>query len=461
MTRVNFRVRPRLPRAPRAGLNAQMRPLLAAVLALAVLAPAAGAWTRPRTVAAYNEIESVRMFHGPGDVGAIAWERGGDAWGFAALRRGARPGPALRTRRLADVMPGGGGRWLWLGVDSFTALDGECGCRIPTTWAMSAAGSTHPGAAHTVGDAEPYLDIAPKIAADVEGNALIAWVQEGRPHRYQLLVALRKAGGRFGKPRAVLTGDLTNVELAMGEGGRFVIGVAGFPRKPPGTELATDRLDVLRGDVKHGVTHRDLLDRSVDFLALDASVAGDGSVALAWWSDLASNPDGSGNLFAATGTADGALTVDTLATTQTSVADHQRPAVLAEPGGRAVAMWVDLDAEPSAVMLTESDAGGHLTRSRELATCGETGDLARRADGRVLAAWASCAGDGDVLAQSRTARGHWGRVRTIHRGEDRNVAASFEPVSGRPVVAWVNYDFDRPHGPDALMVAAGAPRPLR
>ena len=49
-----------------------MRPLLAALLALAVLAPSAGAWTRPRTVAVYNEIESVRMFHGPGDVGALA-----------------------------------------------------------------------------------------------------------------------------------------------------------------------------------------------------------------------------------------------------------------------------------------------------------------------------------------------------------------------------------------------------
>jgi hypothetical protein len=63
-----------------------------------------------------------------------------------------------------------------------------------------------------------------------------------------------------------------------------------------------------------------------------------------------------------------------------------------------------------------------------------------------------------VRAESRATRGSWGRVRTIHGGDDRNVAASFEPVSGRPVLAWVNDDFDRPHGPDALMVAAGDPR---
>jgi hypothetical protein len=438
-----------------------MRPLLAALLALAVLAPNAHAWTRPRTVAVYNEIYSVRMFHGSNDVGALAWERGGDAWGFAPLRRGARPGPALRTRQLADVGPAGGGRWLWLGLDSFSGLSDECGCRIPASWSLSPAGSVHPGAPTPLGDTEPYLDIAPKLAADRQGNALIAWVQEGRQNHYRLMLALRKAGGRFGKPRAVLTGDLTNVEVAMGEGGRFVIGVAGFPRKPPGVELPSDRLDVLRGDVAHGVRHRDLIDRSVDFLALDASVAGDGSVALAWWSDLGANADGSGNLFAVAGRADGPLTVDALATTQTTVADHQRPAALAEPGGRAAVMWLDLYAEPSPVMLTESDGSGHLARSRALDSCGETGDLARRTDGRVIAAWASCAGKGEVRAQSRTARGHWGRVRTIHRGEDRDVVASFEPGSGRPVLAWVDYDFHRRHGPDALMVAAGDPRRIR
>jgi len=112
-------------------------------------------------------------------------------------------------------------------------------------------------------------------------------------------------------------------------------------------------------------------------------------------------------------------------------------------------------------MLSESDGSGHLARWRALDSCGETGDLARRSDGRVIAAWASCAGEGEVRAQSRTARGHWGRVRTIHRGEDREVVASFEPGSGRPVVAWVDYDFHRRHGPDALMVAAGDPRRIR
>src|SRR6188472_638692 len=111
-----------------------MRLLLAALLAIVLIAPEAQAWTRPRTVAAYNEIESVRMFHGPGDVGAIAWERFGDAWGFAELGRGARPGPALRSRQLADVVPGGAGRWLWLGLDSFSSLDSQCACRVPTSW---------------------------------------------------------------------------------------------------------------------------------------------------------------------------------------------------------------------------------------------------------------------------------------------------------------------------------------
>jgi len=39
--------------------------------------------------------------------------------------------------------------------------------------------------------------------------------------------------------------------------------------------------------------------------------------------------------------------------------------------------------------------------------------------------------------------------------------ASFEPGSRRAVVAWVDYDYSRPHGPDALMVAAGDPPPIR
>jgi hypothetical protein len=435
-----------------------MRPFLVALLALAVLAPQAHAWTPPRTVAAYNEIENVRMFHGPGDVGALAWERQGDAWGFAALRRGARPGPALRSRRLAGVVPGGAGRWLWLGLDSFAKLD-QCACRVPTSWATSRAGSLRPGAAHPLGTALNELDFAPAIAADRDGDALIAWVQDGRRGHDRVLLALRKAGGAFGKPRSVLTGDLTNVEVAMGEGGRFVIGAVGFPRKAPGAELAADRLDVLRGDVVAGVMHRDLLDLGVDFLAVDASVADDGSVALAWWTDAAGDVDGTGHLYAATATAAGPLTVDSLATTHPTADEHERPAVLAEPGARAVAMWRDEFAEPDPVMLTESDGSGHLARTRPLSSCGETGDLARRADGRVLAAWTTCAGEGDVRAQSRSARGAWGRVRTIHRGEDRNVAASFEPGSGRPVVAWVSYDYDRPHGPDALMVSAGDPRP--
>jgi hypothetical protein len=438
-----------------------MRPLLAALLALAFFAPQADAWTRPRTVAAYNEIESVRMFHGPGDVGGLAWERNGDAWSFAALRRGARPGPALRSRQLADVAPGGAGRWLWLGLDSFSSLDSQCACRVPTSWATSPAGSLRPGAAHPLATALNELDFAPAIAADRDGDALIAWVQDGRRGHDRVLVALRKAGGAFGKPRSVLTGDLTNVEIAMGEGGRFVIGAVGFPRKPPGADLAFDRLDVLRGDVAAGVTHSDLLDLGADFLALDASVADDGSVALAWWTDAVGDTDGTGHLYAATGTAAGPLTVDSLATTNTTVDEHERPAVIAEPGARAMAMWRDDFADPSPVMLAQSDGTGHLGRSRRLASCGETGDFARRADGRLLAAWTSCAGRGAVRAQSRGRRGTWGRVRTVHRGEDRNVAASFEPDSGRPVVAWVNYAYHRPHGPDALMVAAGDPRPRR
>ena len=152
------------------------RALLAALLGLAVLAPAAGAWTRPRTVAAYNEIESVRMFHGPGDVGAISWNRFGDAWGFAALRRGARPGPALRSRQLAGVVPGGAGRWLWLGLDSYRSAESGCGCGIPTSWATSAAGSLRAGPRQRLAAAAPELDIAPAIAADPQGDALIAWV---------------------------------------------------------------------------------------------------------------------------------------------------------------------------------------------------------------------------------------------------------------------------------------------
>ena len=49
----------------------------------------------------------------------------------------------------------------------------------------------------------------------------------------------------------------------------------------------------------------------------------------------------------------------------------------------------------------------------------------------------------------------------IHGAEAGNVRASFEPGSGRPVLAWVDYDFHRRHGPDALMVAAGDPRRIR
>src|SRR5262249_399354 len=153
----------------------------------------------------------------------------------------------------------------------------------------------------------------------------------------------------------------------------------------------------------------------------------------------------------------GPLTLASLARTKTTVDEHARPAVIAEPGGRAVTMWSDEDLQPSPVMLSESGRS-----SRMLAPCGDVGDIARRADGRLIAAWSACAGAGGVVrAQSRSALGAWGRVRTIHHGEDRNVAASFEPGSGRPVVAWVNYDFDRRHGPDALMVAAGTPRPRR
>jgi hypothetical protein len=430
-----------------------MRPLLAALVALAVLAPPAGAWTRPRTVAAFDEIESVRMFHGPGDVGAISWDHTGEKWGFAALRRGARPGPARSSRRLASVVPGGAGRWLWLDLHSHRSAESGCGCAIPTSWATSAAGSLHAGPLHRVAAVETELDIPPAIAADREGDALIAWVEAGRRGHDHVLVALRKAGGSFGTPRSVLAGDVSSVEVAIGDHGRFVIGAVGLPRKFPGAELESSRLDVLRGDVTRGVTHRDLLDLGADFLATDASVAPDGSIALAWWTDLGGDPDDTGNLYEATGTAAGPLTVASLATTQATVDDQARPVVLAEPGGRAVAMWHDTALDSPPVMLAETSGGP--ARIRQLAACGEAGDLARRDDGRVLAAWTSC--EGVVRAQSRAPRGRWGRVRALDRGENRNLAASFEPDSGRPVVAWVNSDFDRRAGEDALMVAAGDP----
>jgi hypothetical protein len=431
-----------------------MRPLLVALLSLAVLAPSAGAWTRPRDVARNDEIESVRMFYGPGDVGSIAWEHTGTEWGFATLR-GGHPGRPMRSRRLAQIAPGGGGRWLWLDLHSFDDLDSGsgCGCPIPTSWASGAAGSLRAGPLHRIASVETELDFPPVIAADGAGDALVAWVEAGRRGHDNVMVALRKAGGSFGKPRSVLTGDLTNAEIAMGGHGRFVIGVVGLPRKFPGADIVSNRLDVLRGDVSHGVTHRDLLDVGADFLAIDASVASDGSVGLAWWSDPFGSANGDGTIYQAAGTASGPLTVASLGTTHTLVSDDARPIGLAEPGGRAVTMWHDQQLDSPPVMLAESGKP-----ARELDACGETGDLARRADGRVVAAWTSCGGDdGEVRVQSRAPLGRWGRVHTLDRGDLRNVTAAFQPRSGRPVVAWVNNDARG----DALRLSLGDPPPIR
>jgi len=431
-----------------------MRPLLIALLSLAVLAPSAGAWTRPRDVARNDEIESVRMFYGPGDVGSIAWEHTGTEWGFASLR-GARPGRPVRSRKLAQIAPAGRGRWLWLDLHSFNDVDAGCGCAIPASWATSAAGSLRAGPLHRLASVETELDIPPKLAADPDGDALVAWVQAGRRGHDRVMVALRKAGGSFGKPRSVLTGDVTNAEIAIGDHGRFVIGVIGLARKFPGAELESDRLDVLRGDVSRGVTHRDLLDLGADFLATDASVAADGSVALAWWTDLAGDPNADGTLYQAAGTASGRLTVTSLATTHALVDDNARPAVLAEPGARAVTMWHDQQLDSPPVMVAET--GGGPARVRQLDACGETGDLARRADGRIVAGWTSCAGDGEVRVQSRAPKGRWGRAHTLDRGDVRNVTTAFEPGSRRPVVAWVN-NGDRG---DTLRLSVGDPPPIR
>ncbi|MEA2295314.1 MAG: hypothetical protein QOE86_2953 [Solirubrobacteraceae bacterium] len=62
----------------------------------------------------------------------------------------------------------------------------------------------------------------PTLAADARGDLAFAWFENRGVHDDRVYVATRPAGGRFGSPRLIATGQLRNLTVAVGRRGQLL-----------------------------------------------------------------------------------------------------------------------------------------------------------------------------------------------------------------------------------------------
>ena len=271
-----------------------------------------------------------------------------------------------------------------------------------------------------------------KLAVNAWGEAIAAWTESGG-----IFATWRPAGGTFTRPARVFrgrNGQYPDLAVAIGADGRAIVVDAG--------KVVLARVHTRRGGFGRVMT----VGSGDESVSVAAAVSNGGRTIVAWgsqdggeqadepWIVRAARLSRGGRRFSATQTLDPGAVIEN---------PEGAIALAFTPGGKATVAWSAIGAGGTfPVMAAAAPTGGRFAQPQVLAPSGAVGSVAVRADGAAVVAWSRLEGSqrpvqvfGSVRPAGATTFGAPEPIGGLETGFFPPIAA-FDPVSGRPTVAW-------------------------
>lgn len=293
------------------------------------------------------------------------------------------------------------------------------------------------GAPRTVRTALRIRDA--RLAVNALGDAALAWWEDRGVRTDRVYVALRPAGGRFGKPIRLATGRIRGVGAAIGAGGDVLVawdarGVV-RTRFKPRRGRAFRRTDTIRS-------------RPAFNARLRPAVAPNGRAVIAWSAQFTSEGGDSGPVFfEAAVRASGARRFRRAQTLEQQGRAQVPRGIdqVVDSAGNHVIAWSGSDGPNKRVRVARMDGDGRFHAEPDVSPAGvngEVADLAAGPRGRLLVVWDDWDGESShqVFAAFGALPGQpFGPPEAVSPlQEARAGAAAFDPQTGEPTVVWSN-----------------------
>jgi hypothetical protein len=289
------------------------------------------------------------------------------------------------------------------------------------------------------------------IAANYAGVVAVAWTEATTGVNGRVRLAIRRPGGRFGKPLTVATGAVGRPTAGTTEGGGLAVAVGGrdvvvvaYQRERGRTRTIEARLLRRRLGRPQAVgPQRGLVD-------LSAQIAPNGRAVVAWGSqDVGEEANEARSVYAAVmeprSSRFGAAQV--LDPGGPALRPHGRVAPGVADDGSALVAWSSPQGGYSAgirspVMIATAGPRSRFGPPRELAATGAVGDAAIGPGGAAIVVWSRLfpeEEERDLMAAVRPAGARdFGAPEPVSPSERATTpVAAFNPRTGRPTVAWV------------------------
>ncbi len=278
--------------------------------------------------------------------------------------------------------------------------------------------------------------VAPTLAANPRGDVALAWFDDRGIHTDRVQVALRRPGGRFGRPITLATGRIRGVTVAVGARGDVLVawdarGVVQARLRRPGRR-SFGSTDTIRS-------------QDAFFATLRAAVTPNGRAVVAWAAQKLTEGGGPepGFVQAAVRPAGQARFREAQLLEQVPTTVVVGTASLAlEPDGAALLAWSGREGNASLVKVARTDAAARFGTPVAvsppddgtlvpLAAVGPGGDA-------VVAWFGAPDNDSALFASARPAGGAFGPPEVVGGVDERVSAAAlaYAPNSGFPTAVW-------------------------
>ncbi len=424
---------------------------LLALAALPVSAAAAPPWSVPQNVSTAHVFISEPALAITGDGSALAaWrQQDGDREQTRSGERGAARAPGAAAFGAERSLPSGrvGSPVPYASSRAVLAIVRQVG--DPTRDPLSDLRVAFGNAAGAFGASRRVARLSrvnsPVLAGNARGDLALAWFEERGTSNDRVYVALRRAGGVFGRPILLDTGRIRSVSTAVGPNGDVLVdwdarGVVQTRFKARSRSAFSGRETIRSKDTY--------------FAALRTAVAANGRAYVAWGAQFRSEGGSTGPVYfeAAVRPAGSRFRAAELLEQDPDFRSANPLELVVAPDGRATVIWTGYDGQTNRVRASRTDPAGRFGAREELSRPGDDAvinDAAVGPAGQLVAAWTVFSVDQPRQVQAAFAPGggpFGGAEEVSAREEADTAAAAFDPKTGRPTLVWVN----RPagtHGP--------------
>jgi hypothetical protein len=291
----------------------------------------------------------------------------------------------------------------------------------------------------------------PVIAANRAGVVAVAWTEATKGVEGRVRLAVRRAGGGFGRPVTVASGAVGRPTAGTSSGQGLAVAVDGRGQ----VVVAYQRERGHKRTVEARLFGRRLgrpqtLGPQSGLVDLSAASASGGRTVVAWGSqDVGEEANEAYSVYAAIRRAGSARfrTEQVLDPGGPAIRPFGRAALAVADDGSAVVAWSSPQGSyragiHRAVRVATAGPRGRFGAQRELAPSGAVGDVAVGAGGAAIVVWSQLVPEDearDVVAVVRAAGASaFGAPEAVSPSEHAvTPVAAFDPRSGRPVAAWV------------------------